>query len=297
MESFAQTVEACGADLTPVERRVADALLAARAEAAFLPVAEMARRAGADPAAAVRLARKLGYAGYRALKSALQTELLTRDQPSHRRLERRVAPLEGGAILSSMIDAEIAGLEGLRRQLDEAALMGAAHALRKAGRTFVYGQGHATALVDLLTRRLNRHGYVASAMREGEWGAAEAIAPLARGDALVVFAFYDVPPLVPALIGHAARRSAASVLISDLPGARPGPKPDHSLTATRGRAGESHTLGVPMLIVTALTLALARIDGGKSMAALSRLDTLKADLDSVRPARRRPRSHREGDVR
>ncbi|MBN8533374.1 MAG: MurR/RpiR family transcriptional regulator [Rhizobiales bacterium] len=270
---LAEAVARHADDLSPVERKLTEALLASPGEAAVLPVAEMARRAGADPATAVRLARKLGFSGYRALKQSLQSALI-QGADAHDRLERRVGPMDKDQILSTLIEVEMESLQLLRNQISDARLLAAAATLRDARRIFLYGQGHATALVDLMARRLNRHGYLAIPIREGEWSAPEALVNMASTDMLVTFAFYRVPPILPTMLAHAEAVGASSLLITDLVGLRFPAMPTHTLAAVRGQPEQSHSLTVPMLLVNALILAIARFDDGRSVASLEKLDAL-----------------------
>lgn len=260
-------------ELSPVERKLTEALLSSPGEAAVLSVGEMARRAGADPATAVRLARKLGYPGYRALKLSLQSALI-QSAEAHDRLERRVNPMDKDKVLSTLIEAEIESLQLLREQISDDRLLEAAAVLRDARRIFLYGQGHATALVDLMARRLNRHGYIAVAIREGEWSVPEALVNMARNDVLVTFAFYRVPDILPAMLEHAEAMGASTLLITDLVGLRFHATPQHVLAAIRGKPGQSHSLTAPMALVNGLILALARCDEGRSVASLEHLDAL-----------------------
>ncbi len=286
---FLTALERCSDELTPVERRLTETLLAAPGEAAFLSVQELSQRAGADAAAAVRLARKLGYSGYRQLKSSLQAGLLNASE-AHSRLEKRVRPMRDDGVLADLVANEISSLGRLRDQVSEARIADTAATLRDARHVVVYGQGHATALADLMTRRLNRHGYRAAAIREGQWSAPEAVAHMTADDVLVVFALYRMPDTVSLLLAHAANVGARSVLITDQVGLSPVAPPTHMIAASRGRPGESHTLGVPMLLVNAILMALARIDEGRSFAALARLDEVtRMFAAGQKPAARKKR--------
>ncbi|MGL4975906.1 MAG: MurR/RpiR family transcriptional regulator [Bosea sp. (in: a-proteobacteria)] len=275
--SLLEALERCGEDLTPVERRLTDAILASPSEAAFLSVQELAGRAGADAAAAVRLAKKLGFSGYRELKASLQSQIVTGGS-AHSRLSRRVSPMGQSGVLASMIDSEIASLNLLRDQVSETRLAEAADALRGAGRIVIYGQGHAMALVDLMARRLNRHGYLAIAVRDGEWSAPEAAAQLRTDDMFVGFAMYRLPEIIERLVAHARQTGAKSLLITDLVGIAMPIPPDHLIAAVRGQPGQSHTLSAPMLIVNALLLLMAMRDDGHSLQALQQLDAVTQKL-------------------
>lgn len=67
------------ADLTPSERKVARALLAAYPVAGLETVAELARRAQVSGPTVIRFAAKLGYESYPDFQQALKNELLARD--------------------------------------------------------------------------------------------------------------------------------------------------------------------------------------------------------------------------
>jgi DNA-binding MurR/RpiR family transcriptional regulator len=68
---------AAEAGLSTAERRVAEAVLEDPARVAFGTVAELARRSGTSGPSVVRVARKLGYDGFRDLQAAAQAELTT----------------------------------------------------------------------------------------------------------------------------------------------------------------------------------------------------------------------------
>lgn len=70
-----EAVTAAQEGLTPAERRVVDAVVDDPARVAFGTVAELARRSGTSGPTVVRVARKLGYDGFRDLQAAAQREL------------------------------------------------------------------------------------------------------------------------------------------------------------------------------------------------------------------------------
>jgi Helix-turn-helix domain, rpiR family len=70
-----------------VERKLVDVMLSNPSDAMFMSVRELALRAGAHESSAVRLARKLGYDGYPALRPALQETQL---EPTPAGAARRV---------------------------------------------------------------------------------------------------------------------------------------------------------------------------------------------------------------
>ncbi|AOT57453.1 putative DNA-binding transcriptional regulator [Streptomyces rubrolavendulae] len=100
-----------GQRLSPGQRRIAQYLVDHLTEAAFLSITDLAERAGVSQPSVTRFATSLGYAGFPALREALQPIALSAvagagDSRGARRNE-----------LQAAIDAEIENLESLRRVL------------------------------------------------------------------------------------------------------------------------------------------------------------------------------------
>ena len=77
-ESPSDLIAAAGDELTPTERRIAEAVVADPSLLAFGTVAELARRAGTSRPSVVRFAVKLGFDGYKELQESVQEGLTQR---------------------------------------------------------------------------------------------------------------------------------------------------------------------------------------------------------------------------
>ena len=85
MASTAELVAAVSADLTPTERRIAEAVLADPTLLAFGTVSDLAGRVGTSRPSIVRFAHKLGFDGYAQLQRVVRSELSHRlTRPSER---------------------------------------------------------------------------------------------------------------------------------------------------------------------------------------------------------------------
>ena len=73
---------------SPAERRVVEAVLDDPERVAFGTVAELARRSETSGPTVVRVARKLGYEGYRGLQAAAQAEITGDLAPAAERIRR-----------------------------------------------------------------------------------------------------------------------------------------------------------------------------------------------------------------
>ncbi len=108
-------------ELTTSDRRLIDVLLVDRTEGSFLPAHEIAERAGVHPSTAGRLARKLGFESYRAMRDELRNAVLS-DLDASRRVRKRVDRAAGHTLLQSVIEGEIRALSALASQVDQAAI-------------------------------------------------------------------------------------------------------------------------------------------------------------------------------
>jgi RpiR family transcriptional regulator, carbohydrate utilization regulator len=135
--------------LPDAERRVAELLLAGPTETGYDSVGRLAERAGVSPATVVRLSRRLGYAGYAALKLAIAHEAGRADQFGYGR-----APSGSTAPLHERVMADDAhSIRGGARALDAAAFEDAQAAIADAAQVMFAGVGASAALAALAAFR------------------------------------------------------------------------------------------------------------------------------------------------
>jgi RpiR family carbohydrate utilization transcriptional regulator len=149
------------AGLPDAERRVAELLLAQSTEGRYDSVGRLAERAGVSPATVVRLSRRLGYAGYAALKLAIAHEAGRADQFGYGRTEH-----ESEAQLHERVMADDAhSIRAGARAIDAVALEKAQAAIAAAGHVMFAGVGASAGLAALAAFRFSALGVrVSSAM-------------------------------------------------------------------------------------------------------------------------------------
>jgi DNA-binding MurR/RpiR family transcriptional regulator len=274
-----EVIEQYEGQLTKTDRKVVEELLANPREGAFLSLPELAMRAEVHPTSAVRLARKLGFDGYPGLRSQLQAELLDVPPPAER-VRERLAHMGGGSILSALVESEIAALRRLPDLIAQPDVEKAARAIMRARRIYVFGRNHAIALMQLMTLRLTRSGYAARTMKRYGMELADDLLDLSAKDLLLGFSFTKPPEDLQAALIYARKAGARTIVISDHSGATLRPGPDILLAASRGARGESQSLTVPMAICNTLILEISRLDRGRSLKNLEKLDALEAEFGS-----------------
>lgn len=261
--------------LTANERRLVEVLAADPLAATFLSGRELAQRAGVHESSAVRLAQKFGFDGYPAFRKALR-------EPQHGesslRVSRTLAAADDGDLFNMLLGREVESLLAARQHVRQEQIDAAARTLSQAQQVFVWAGGNAKVLADLLDRRLRSLGLRCTNIAHEGRELAERLVALGKGDVVVAFLFRRPSPGLGAVLNHAARVKARSLLIADMSGHTLTPQPDQLIAAPRGDDEKFLTLSVPMLIANALVLSIAQRDAGRSMAGMQTLDALRRDL-------------------
>jgi DNA-binding MurR/RpiR family transcriptional regulator len=283
LDDFRQRLEDHLPGLTKSQQRIASYLLASHDEAAFLPAAELARGLDVSEATLVRFARAVGYSGFRELRRNLQGLFRVRVTPASR-LQHKLTELatSQGHVLTKVLAMELQYLTEASHSIDSADFDRAVDILLSGRRIFVYASGPSGILADLAELRLRRLGILTIAMTESGRHLLEKLQLLQTGDVVLVAGFHHVRPEMVAVLDHARATACRSILLTDTLGPALRDKSDVILSARRGPVSTFHSLTVPMSVLNALILAVAMARPDESLAALNRLDQLRATsgLDS-----------------
>lgn len=263
--------------LTPTDRRLVAVLQSRPAEASFWSAAALTDPLGLHQSAATRLAQRLGFEGYPQLRHALRQDYLAGDGPSQR-LRGRLDEHPDDDVLHSFVADELAVLAELPRHVSQPELDALADRVLAAPRVFLYGQGNATVLVDLLDRRLGRFGVSMKTLTGSRRDIAERAVALASHDLVIAVAFRRLPSALGVLLEVAHETGAHTALITDTL-LSVSPRPDTLLAAPRGTGDAFLSLSVPMALVNALVLTTARRAPADALRPLDRLEHLIERLD------------------
>ena len=267
--------------LTEADARILGVMVRDPIRAAMENGKEVSFRAGVHPASAVRLARRLGVKGYPEFRAFLQQRLVEGkgefEDPTAR-IAARLAKAGDSGLLSSVLDSEITALESLRASVTDAEIRGFSEALLGARRIFMFGQSHAATLCHLVALRLRRSGYdaVDLSLMQHQW--LEQVAGMTGDDVMWLINFRKLPEAVARIMQVAAVRGATTLALTDKRGAALDPPPDRHIAVSRGEAGESQSLVVPMTVTNTVILDLATIDEGRTMRALAEFRDMRETL-------------------
>ncbi|MGE0560167.1 MAG: MurR/RpiR family transcriptional regulator [Burkholderiales bacterium] len=264
--------------LTAADRKLAEILLGNPRQAAFLSTNEIASRAEVHPTSAVRLARKLGFNGYPALRATLQNDLFD-ESAAAERVRQRIERLGRDEVLRAFVASEIRALERLPEQVRDADIINAARAIVRSRTVFLHGTGHSETLVRLMQIRLLRGGYGAVVLPGDTREAAALMLQAKKHDVFMMFVFFAPHTRAARLTEHARKTGARSVIITDIMNPATLPHADIVLSATRGDPGEARSLTVPMAICNTMMLQVSKLDGGRMIRNLEELETARITLE------------------
>lgn len=264
--------------LTQNDRRLVSILQSQPAAASYWLAADLTHPLGLHQSAATRLAQRLGFAGYPELRDALRQDYMASEGPAQR-VRERLDRHPDDDVIRGFVEDELAALAELTRHVNQRQLDDLAARVVAARHIYLFGQGNATVLVDLMARRLRRFGILVTPLTGARRDVAERITGLTADDLLLAFAFRKIPTLLPALIELAAETACYSALITDTLLSM-SPQPDVLIAAPRGLGDQFLSLTVPMAISNALVLTIARRQPDDTNRSLDKLAHLLDRFDA-----------------
>jgi DNA-binding MurR/RpiR family transcriptional regulator len=234
-----------------------------------IPAAEVAEQANTHESTVVRLAKKLGYRGYPDLRNDLRTDESTSEDH-----QVNIMRAESGYDLSAFVADEIRALKRLPHFVSQEDLDGAARTLHQSRTVYLFSRDDEKPTRDLLARRLRRLGLTTVTLGTTPKDLAERFISFDGNSTLIALALREAPGQLATLVSEAARRGGKSILISDVPGYRFRPSPDHLITARRGDDTEYRTQVIPVVLAYALQLAIFHLDPPRYKAARDGIDDL-----------------------
>jgi DNA-binding MurR/RpiR family transcriptional regulator len=277
LDGFQQRLEDHLPRLTKSQQRIASYLLANYDEAAFLSVADLATRLDLSEATLVRFARAIGYDGFRELRRCLQGLFRAEASPASR-LQHKLGELASsqGHVLTKVLAMEVQYLTEASQSVDPVDFDRAVDILLGGQRIFVFGSGPAGILADLAELRFRRLGILTIGMTESGRHLLEKLQLLQSGDVMLAAGFHYVRPELVTVLDHARATDCRSILLTDTLAPVLRGRANVILAARRGPVSTFHSMTVPMSILNALILAVAMARPDESLAALNRLEELRA---------------------
>jgi DNA-binding MurR/RpiR family transcriptional regulator len=278
----AETARQLDGALPESARRALSLLLEKPQETAKLSAAEVAARIGVHETTVTRLAKQLGYSGYRQLREALVNEGKEQLTSAYRVRSRG----ESGYSLAALVDDEVAAMQRLARVVSQQEVDDLAERILGARRTFLFGPPYAEAVLAVLARRVRRMGIDVVALPLSGRLIAEHLTALTAGDLVISFVFRLPDPKLGRINSYAQSVGAATVVIADEGGLLYEPRPDQIIVAPRGPSANQRSLIVPFVFSYALQFALTHLAEDRTVQALRRLDDIARVVGDDEPSHR-----------
>ena len=256
--------------LTPLERAAVAHILAMPGFGEATPLEAVAEGAGVSQALIVKIAKKLGFAGFRDLRRGLAAYLRSDTAALHADIEPTDAPPE---IVAKVFRTSVQAIEETLAILDMDAFARAAEILRRAERLDLYGLGGSAQIARDAAHKFLRIGRRAAVHDDAHMMLMSAAA-LEPGDAVLAISHSGATSAVLEPVELARARGASVVAITNFATAPLVRVADVTLCSTaQGSAllGENAAARIAqLLILDALFAAVAQGDGEAALDALAR---------------------------
>jgi len=264
--------------LSESSRRVLNLLLADPEEMSHLSASEVARRLGVHEATVIRVARQLGYTGYRQLRAELGRVDGDSVSSADRVRSRETYTLE------ALVDDEAAAMRRVARLIRQDQIDELARRILDARRVILFGPPYAGPVLNVLERRVRRFGLESVALPTSGRLIAEHLTTLSEGDLVLSFVFRRPDGRLDRINGVAESRGASTVVIADEDGFTYRPAPNQILVAPRGPNPNQRSLMVPILLCYALPNSLHHLASERVEQALQQLDDIAKVVGDDEPS-------------
>ncbi len=271
--ALSERIAALAPKASPVEARVLDWLARNRETALHAAAARIAAEAGTSDATVIRTARKLGYDGLGALRTAL-AEDLRRDLTLTERMASEVARATADSPLAATTSALRASLEAIER-LDAADIAQVVKEIGKARRVHVFGIGPSGFVAGYMATQLARLGVDARSLTRTGLQFADDLVGIGPDDVVLALA-YDRPyPEVRALFDRCVSLGLFSTLVTSAGTPRPDTRAGVTLRVPRGRVEGFGMHAGTLALLEALLIAVSAAEPERVAGALDALNAAR----------------------
>ena len=256
--------------LTPLEGKVANHILAHKGIDSAISLRDVATAAGVSDAMVVKVAKKLGFAGFRDFRQGL----IDYNKSDTAGLYSEIANTDSSAeIIQKVFRTSMQALEETFAILDVTAFEGAADALHSSHQRDFYGIGGSAQIARDVAHKFLRIGLRVSVFDDAHMMMMSA-ALLGPGDVAVAFSHSGTTTAVLEPLELARKNGAKTIAVTNYAGSPTARMADFVLCSTAQNSpllGENATARIAQLnILDALFVATAQRDRGSADTNLAR---------------------------
>ncbi len=266
--------------LTATERRVAEYLSTHPQEAAFSSAEELGRATGTSDASVVRTAKALGFDGLPGLKRSLQGHLQSLLTPANR-LSASLETVGDGpeAVLSATLRDHIERLTQAERSIDFAEFRRAVELIEAARETVICGFAGLDGVSDYIATHLTRIGHRARAASDTGYRLADRLLLITPEDVVIVIGHNRITRETRVILDHCTEVGVPVILVTDTLGEALRDEVAVVLSAPMSRPGTFTSQATVLILLEALTIAVAAGDREHSLDNTERMNQLREELN------------------
>ncbi len=265
--------------LPPQQQKLADFVLDHPDQVPFLPVEELAKRAGVSTATVVRFAQSLGYEGFGGIKALFQQSM--KEQERETPLQRLSQVIQGGEESNRLVvrsfKEDIYNLDITIQEFRPDTFQRVVDKITRARKVFLVGFGSCHALSYFLHFHLNRLTLDTEIIAAGGHQLFEKLAHVEAEDLVLVISFprYSVDSLN--ALRYAKKCGVPTVLMTDSVQTPLAKLADDIVVATCKTTGFANSFVAAMALCNALILMIGLKDVGRSTESLRKLDRITSE--------------------
>ncbi|WP_427889061.1 MurR/RpiR family transcriptional regulator [Kribbella sp. GL6] len=268
-------------DLTATERKVAEYLAAHPQEAAFSSAEELGRATGTSDASVVRTAKALGYDGLPGLKRLLQGHLQTLLSPANRLSASLESLGQDGpeTVLRATLRDHIEHLTMAEQSLDVEEFGRAVELVDQARETVVCGFAGLDGVSEYIATHLTRIGHRARTATDTGYRLADRILLLGPEDVVIVVAHNRLIRETRTIVDHCREAGVPVILVTDTLGEALRDEVEVVISARMSRPGTFTSQAMVLILLEALTIAVAAQDRDRALVNTERMNQLREQLN------------------
>lgn len=277
MVSFDWKIE----DMTPSQQKIAEYVERNAQTVLLLTEQEIADTLELSIASVSRFWRSVGFKNMKDFKKNVTQQM---DPTPARKIETIISQSENGGYLSSSFHTVIDHLELTMNHFSEETFIKASELIRQAGKVYIYAQGSAVGLQDLLYFRLARYGLNLHKMINSGSELLEDVVHIQADDVVLLFAFgRKVLPEEEVIFKQAKETGYKVIAITDQLVSDISTQADITLYGSRGEPWEFHSMVAPTLILEMLVISLSSYNKEDNLSKLNSLQELRKKYKNLLP--------------
>jgi DNA-binding MurR/RpiR family transcriptional regulator len=264
--------------LSPAERRVADYMLANPERAATWSASELAQALGISDATVIRTAQSLGYRGLKELKRGALSQIERRRDPSLVLTDWIGHLGDRPDALGQVVVETAALLERMTATVDRDAWTLGISYLVQARHVHAFGVGTAGMVAELLAVDLWRIGVPTTAITAAGVRLADGLLGVSSSDTIIILALRRRFREVDAIIRHARRKGARTILVTEMLEDELRSMVDVVLALPTSTIGTGSGLAPAITLAHAIRLAVAAERSERAVSTMQEMIRLREEI-------------------